>query len=121
MSDTLPLTIEAPPIAAIKAIIDTFADLGIDPLHFQADGARPTDRRPNVSVWCRYRTDFETVCARMKLKPVERRYVQHGQRHWYAERDTDTTRLLVQCVSLQHHDDWEPRPTTTEEPKEGDR
>ena len=107
------LTIDAPPIAAIKEIVDVFAELGVDPLHLQADGARPTDRRPNLSVWCRYRTDFETVCQRLDLKPVERRYIQHGQRHWYAERDNDTARLLVQCVSFEHHGDWQAHELST--------
>lgn len=110
-----PIQVETPPIAAIKAVVDLFADLGIDPLHLHIDGARPTDSRPNLSAWCRYRTDFERVCQRLQLKATERRYVQPGQRHWCAERDDDTTRLLVQCVSFQHHADWEPRPTDTTE------
>ncbi len=103
-------TIAAASIAAIKAIVDLFAELGIDPLHFHADGHKPTDHRPNLTIWCRYRTDFETICDRLGLKATERRYTSHGRREWYAELDDDTTRLLVSCASFEHHHDWEPRP-----------
>lgn len=109
MSEQIAL-IELPPIAAIKAIVDTFADLGIDPLHLHSDGHKPTDRRPDLRVWCRYRTDFERVCQRLRLKVTERRYVQTGQRAWFAEQDNADHRLLVECVSFEHHADWEPRP-----------
>lgn len=105
--------ITVPQIAAIKGLVDLFAALDIDPLHLQADGRHPTDTRPNLSVWCRYRTDFERVCDHLRLKPVERQYRQAGQREWYAERDDDTVRMLVQVVSFEHHPDWLPRPTPT--------
>lgn len=72
MTEQLALSIETPPIAAIKAVVDVFADLGIDPLHLHVEGARPTDSRPNLSAWCRYRTDFERVCQRLQLKATER-------------------------------------------------
>ncbi|WGL50668.1 hypothetical protein P5P86_11905 [Nocardioides sp. BP30] len=104
-SDLIVLT----PIAEIKAVVDTLADLGIDPLHLHIDGQRPTDRRPSMTTWIRYRTDFERVCDAFKAKPTERRYSQPGQREWYAESDTATRRLLIQCVSFEHHEDWQPR------------
>jgi hypothetical protein len=97
------------PTSAIKELVDILEDLGIDPLTLHIDGARPLDARPDVRLWCRYRTDFETVCERLRLKPHERLARQHGQREWFAEHDDDRRRLLVQCVSFAHHDDWQPR------------
>ena len=97
------------PIVEIKAVVDTLADLGVDPLHLHIDGQRPTDQRANINAWIRYRTDFERVCAVFKAKPTERRHCQPGQREWYAESDTVTRRLLLQCVSFEHHPDWRPR------------
>lgn len=97
------------PISEIKAVVDTLAGLGIDPLHLHIDGQRPTDHRPNITVWVRYRTEFEATCGAFNAKAVERRFIQHGQREWYAESDTATRRLLIQCVSFEHHADWAPR------------
>lgn len=99
------------PVAEIKAVVDLLADLGLDPLHLNIDGRTPTEDRPNIRLWMRYRSDFERVCEALKAKPVERQAHYQGQRHWYAEADTDARRLLVQCVSLEHHPDWQPRPT----------
>lgn len=102
--------VEVPPIAAVKDLVDLLARLGLDPLHLHIDGARPLDSRPNVRLWLRHRTDFERVVTELGLRPTERRYVQSGQREWHAERDDDRTRLLVSCVSFEHHPDWQPRP-----------
>lgn len=101
--------LELTPVNEIKALVDLLDSLGIDPLHLHIDGSRPTDSRPNVRLWLRYRTEFETVCKRLKLKPAERRYMQHGVREWNAEGDTPMRRLLVSCASLAHHPDWVPR------------
>lgn len=102
MSDTLDL----PPINAIKEIVDVLADMGIDPLHLNADGRKPTDGRHDIRLWLRYRTEFEAVCERLRLKPAERPFRQHGQREWFAVGDNDDRHLLVQCVSFEHHHDW---------------
>lgn len=106
MADQLQIT----PIAETKSLVDLLADMGIDPLHLHVDGAKPLDARPNIKLWTRYRTEFFTLCERLGAKPEERRFAPAGQREWYAESDTLTRRLLVQCVSFEHHDDWEPRP-----------
>lgn len=97
------------PITEIKAIVDVLAELGIDALHFRADAKKVGDTRPDISLWITYRSEFLRVCEAFGLKPVERRYAGEGQRAWFAERDTDDRRLLVQCVSFEHHHDWEPR------------
>lgn len=98
------------PTSAIKDLVDTLDGMGIDPLHLHIDGAKPLDPRPDIRLWCRYRTDFEAVCARLRLKPRERDgYGRMGQREWFAEHDDDRRRLLVQCVSFDHHPDWQPR------------
>lgn len=94
------------PIAEIKAIVDTLADLGIDPLHMHVDGHKPTDIRPDVQLWMRYRTDFERTCEALGAKKVEVRNWQVGERRYSAEHDTDRRRLLIQCVSFRHHDDF---------------
>ena len=102
-------TLRIPPIAEIKAVVDVLADLGIDALHLRADAKKVGDTRPDISLWVTYRTEFLRVCEAFGIKPVERIAHQPGQREWYAERDTDDRRLLVQCVSFEHHEDWEPR------------
>jgi hypothetical protein len=96
-------------IATIKALVDTLADLGISPLHLLTNARKMSDTRPDISLWTQRRTDFEALCAHLKAKPVERMAHQPGQREWYAEHDTDERRLLIQCVSFPHHDDWQPR------------
>lgn len=101
--------IRIPPVNAIKQVVDLLDELGIDPLHLHADGAKVLDARHDIKLWLRYRTDFERVCAALKAKPVERPHRGHGQREWYAEPDTADRRLLVQCVSFEHHPDWEAR------------
>ncbi|HET7386916.1 MAG TPA: hypothetical protein VFJ19_09675 [Nocardioidaceae bacterium] len=102
MSEQLALV----PVNAIKEIVDLLDRLGIDPLHLHIDGSKPTERRPDIRLWCRYRTDFERVCASLALKPKEARFNPEGQRSWHAEQDTDDHRLFVACVSFKHHDDW---------------
>lgn len=97
------------PISEIKAIVDQLADLGVDALHLRADAKKVGDQRPDVSLWVTYRTEFLRVCEAFGIKPQERPYSRTGQREWFAERDTASRRLLVQCVSFEHHDDWEPR------------
>lgn len=97
------------PITEIKAVIDVLADLGLDPLHLHVDGHVPTDQRPSISMWIRYRTDFFRVCEAFAVTPRERPFTQHGARSWFAESDSVTRCLLVQCVSFEHHHDWEPR------------
>lgn len=104
------------PISEIKAIVDQLVDLGVDALHLRADAKKVGDLRPDVSLWITHRTDFERVCEAFGAKPVERRYRQAGQREWFAEKDTGTRRLLIQCVSFEHHHDWQPRPRTEETP-----
>jgi hypothetical protein len=96
-------------IATIKALIDQLADLELSPLHLHIDAKHVGDTRPLVSMWLRYRTDFERFCEATKLKAKERQFSRHGQREWFAERDTEGCRLLVQVVSFAHHEDWVPR------------
>lgn len=107
MSEQLTLV----PVTAVKAIVDRLADLGIDPLHLHIDGSKPTDARPNVRLWLRTRTDFNRfidVPALAKKKVEERSgFSKDRQREFYVEDDTDERRLLIQCVSFPHHDDWE--------------
>jgi hypothetical protein len=103
-------TLAVTQIATIKALVDTLADLGISPLHLRVDAKHVGDHRPDISLWTQTRTDFERLCAHLKAKPAERRYRPVGQREWCAEHDTDERRLLLQCVSFAHHDDWEERP-----------
>lgn len=97
------------PIAEIKAVVDTLADLGIDALHLHVDGKKTTDHRPDLALWVIYRTEFLRLCEAFNAKPVERRWAPAGQREWFAEADTGARRLLIQCVSFEHHHDWEPR------------
>lgn len=108
-------TLNPTPVATIKALVDDLARLDVTPLHLHVDTLKVGDLRPNVSLWTQTRTDFETLCDAWKMKPVERTYTPEGQRAWCAERDTNDRRLLVQCVSFAHHDDWQPRGTATKE------
>lgn len=96
-------------IAAIKELVDQLAAFGISPLHLNINAKHVGDPRPSMSMWLRYRTDFERFCAALKTKVKERGYSPEGQREWYAEHDTADRRLLIQCVSFKHHEDWQPR------------
>jgi hypothetical protein len=96
-------------IAVVKALVDHLSDLDISPLHLRIDAKHVGDARPDVSMWLRYRTDFERFCDALKLKAKERAYSPEGQREWWAEHDTADRRLLVQCVSFAHHEDWQPK------------
>lgn len=97
-------------MTAIKALIDKLDALGITPLHLNIDGPTPTEQRPNLRLWLRTRTDFETVCAALNLSAKAARYDQPGQRSWSASGDTEDQRLFVAAVSFKHHDDWQPKP-----------
>lgn len=99
------------PMAEIKALIDLLAELDIDALHLRIDAKKVGDTRPDIALWTLYRTQFERLCEALKMNPTERRFSPPGQREWFAESDTATRRLLVQCVSFEHHPDWQPRPT----------
>lgn len=101
--------LDLPSITEVKAVVDLLADMEIDPLHLHVDGRRPMDSRPRITLWMRHRTDFMAVCDRIRVKPQERIARTPGQREWFAEADTLARQLLIQCVSLVHHDDWEPR------------
>ena len=68
------------------------------------DGDGRTDLRLTIVG----RTAFEAVCSAIGATPKER-IVHAGQRHWWADADTKTRRLLIEGVSFQHHDDWEAR------------
>jgi len=103
------VTVVQPSITTLKELVDQLADLGIDPLHLHTDG-HTNIRPPDYRLWLRTRTDFFAVCEAFGLKPTEARWAPEGQRSWSAAKDTDDRRLLVQCVSFEHHDDWEPRP-----------
>lgn len=98
-------------IGVIKALVDQLHDLDLSPLHLRVDAKHVGDTRPDVSMWLRYRTDFERFCAAVGVKPVPARFDSADQRSWSAEHDTADRRLLVQCVSFKHHDDWEPKST----------
>lgn len=66
------------------------------------------DGRINIRLTVVGRTAFEQVCAALGAQPKER-VVHVGQRSWFAETDTTDRRLLIEGVSFQYHDDWEPR------------
>ena len=97
-------------IGAVKALIDTLAELEISPLHLHIDAKSVGDQRPDVRLWTQTRTDFERLCARLKIKAKEARWSPQDQRQWSAEHDTADRRLLIQCVSFKHHADWVAKP-----------
>lgn len=97
-------------VKTVLGIVEQLAMLEISPLHLRVDAKHVGDTRPDISLWLRYRTDFERFCESIKAKPKERTYTPAGQREWWAESDTDTRRLLIQCASFEHHDDWQPKP-----------
>ena len=109
------------PTTVIKSVVDELVDLQVETLHLHIDGQTPTDARPSIRLWIRTRTDFELVCRAWGLKATEVRYTPTGQRQWHAEHDTHGHRLLVQCVSFDHHPDWQPRPTDPLSRKATDR
>lgn len=68
-----------------------------------------SDGRPSVRLTIIGRTAFEAIATAVGATPKER-VMRMGQRSWWAESDTASRRLLIEGVSFQHHDDWEPRP-----------
>lgn len=69
---------------------------------------RSSEGRVSLHLTIIGRTAFEAVADAIGAKPKER-IVHVGQRSWWAEADTKTRRLLIEGVSFQHHDDWQPR------------
>lgn len=113
------LSIEVPRANDLKALVDLLDRLSIHSFSLHATdrgfyGDRTQSDRPAGSraVELRLtivgRTFFEQVCDALRAKPTER-MVLFGQRSWWAEADNSTRRLLIEGVSFQHHDDWEPR------------
>lgn len=96
-------------ISTIRDLVLALADLEISPLHLRVDTKRVGDTRADISMWMQTRTDFERFCEHLGAKAKESRYDPEGQRSWSAENDTTERRLLIQCVSLAHHDDWLPK------------
>lgn len=100
------------PMKPIRGLVELLDEIGVVPLHLHIDGPRPTEARPDMRLWTRTRSDFLTVVDAIGVKAPrdgwERRGARRqGQRHYAAEADTDSRRLLIQCLSLTHHDDWE--------------
>lgn len=118
-SDQLVLDV-VPATNELRALVDILDRLSIQAytLHV-TDGRFYADRSPDAVAGSRRqvsirltvigRTFFEGLCAALHAKPTER-VVHPGQRSWWAESDTATRRLLIEGVSFQHHDDWQPRP-----------
>jgi hypothetical protein len=96
-------------MSALTALSEALDELDIEPLHLQWTGTTPTKQPQVVTVWLRYRTDFEMACAAWSLKPHEKTAYRPDERHFWAERDNDDLGLLVQCASLPHHPDWQRR------------
>jgi hypothetical protein len=96
-------------IESVAAVIDTFVRLDIMPSSILAQhGSRPGsrgDERPTINIWVTHRTEFEKVCAEFGAKPKEGSSLP-SQRQFYADHYTDDRRLLIQCCSFKHHDDW---------------
>lgn len=97
------------PLGEIKALVDLLAELDVSVLHLHIDTRDMLDKRARINLWISSRTDYFRLCDHLKLTPTEKRYQGLGQREWWAEADTPARALLIQCVSFEHHDDWEPR------------
>lgn len=108
-------TTKATPLAEVVAVLEVLGcrsytlhatDSGYWTARAHGDGA---EARINIRLTIVGRTAFEQVCAALGAQPKER-VIHVGQRSWFAEADTTARRLLIEGVSFQHHDDWEPRP-----------
>lgn len=102
-------------LAELVALLDdidchSFTLHATDSTFYAARNPDATDntKRINIRLTIIGRTDFEQVCTLIGAKATER-VVNPGQRSWWAESDTATRRLLIEGVSFQHQDDWEPR------------
>lgn len=91
-------------LAPVVDLMAVLTETGIVPASITCEW-RHTDRpHPYVNVWLRYRTDLETVAKHLGLR-VESGVRMPGQRHYWTKGDGPG--VLVQCVSLPHHEDWE--------------
>lgn len=106
------------PVNELRALVDVLDQIDCHSYTLHAtDSTYYSARNPATAEGSRIslrltiigRTQFEQVCARLSAKATERVFLP-GQRAWWAEADTQNRRLLIEGVSFQHHDDWEPRP-----------
>ena len=90
-------------LAPVVNLLAVLTETGIVPASITCEW-RHTDRtHPYVNVWLRYRSDVEAAAKRLKLR-VESAVRVPGQRHYWTKGDGPG--VLLQCVSLPHHDDW---------------
>lgn len=107
-----------PSQTALASIASLINDVGCESYSLHVTDRRYyADRLPNsdsakyvdIRLTIVGRTAFEEIATLLGAKTTER-IVHVGQRAWVAETKSNDVRLLLEGVSFQHHDDWEPRP-----------
>lgn len=94
------------PAACLTPVADLMAALVeecIVPASITAEWRHTDQTHPYVNVWLRYRTDLERLAQHLGLR-VESGVRTIGQRHYWTKGDGPG--VLLQCVSLPHHDDF---------------
>ena len=103
------LTLAKPALPALQQLIGLLVDHDITPLHLHADSIATEQPRASLTLWTHTRTEIERLAAVMGCKTVEKTGRGRGEREFWFQTSLGDVSLLVQCVSLPHHDDWQPK------------
>lgn len=79
-------------IDAIVALVVELQGLGIDPLHLNITGYTPTESRPKLHLWFRFKSDLDRWAEHTGLATTVRERVGSfgfDQRHFYVEHDNE--------------------------------
>jgi hypothetical protein len=90
-------------LAPMTDLMGALNSEGIVPASITCEWRHTDQTHPYVNVWLRYRTDLERLAKRLGLR-VESGVRVIGQRHYWTKGDGPG--VLLQCVSLPHHDDF---------------
>lgn len=105
-------TLAKPALPALQQLISLLVDHDITPLHLHADSVATEHPRASLTLWTHTRTEIERLGAALGCKPAERTGRGREDREFWFQTSLGEVSLLVQCVSLPHHDDWQPRKVT---------
>lgn len=102
-------TLAKPALPALQHLLGLLVEHDITPLHLHADSVATENPRASLSLWTHTRTEIEVLAAALGCKAAEKTAHARDQREFWFHTTLTGVSLLVQCVSMPHHDDWQPR------------
>ena len=103
------VTLAKPALPALQQLVALLVDHDITPLHLHADSVATEQPRASLTLWTHTRTEIERLAAALGRTPAERTGHGRAGREFWFQTSLGEVSLLVQCVSMPHHDDWQPR------------